>query len=413
MAAKDGPGRERRLREYGLTAAELGASGGQTVMVALLPLLLSEHTSSTTLIGAVIAGEGVFAILVPYVVGRASDRLPEGPTRRFGRRNFFLLLAAPVMAAALVAAPFLGSFWLMSGAAFLFFAALHAFLTPLRALVVDSVPEERRGRVQGVLGAFHAGGLGFGLVAGGLLFSAWRPLPFLVAAALVVATTFATYGATPRSSHEHDPQEERSEKGFWKEMAARPRVRWFLAANALWSGAIDGIRPFIFLFATAVVGVSVSGASGLLAVLLVGVGLGSVLTGRLGDRYGKARVLLAGTLVTGAVMLGGLMVRDVLTAAVLLLPVGLAAAALISLPYPVYAELTEGQALGRATGVYNVSIGLARIAAPLMVGAAIEHARPLFPDHDGYPAMWGVAGLMALAAGLALWRTRTRAASRG
>jgi MFS family permease len=386
----------RRAQEYGLTAGELGMASGQTVMVALLPLLLAEHVGSATMIGAVVAMEGFFAMLVPYIVGALSDRVGADAARRFGRRNLFLLAAAPVMAAALVMAPFMDGFWPRAGAAALFFAALHAYMTPLRALVVDSVPEERRGRVQGVLGAFHSGGLAYGLVGGGLLFALWEPLPFLVAAGLVLLTTGVTFFATPDSSHEHEEAEPEAEAEFWRELARNRGARWFLLANALWAGAVDGLRPYIFLFATVVLGITVSGASGIIGALLVGVGIGSVLVGRLGDRYGKARVLGFCAALTGVVMALGVFVRDVGFAIAFLVPAGLGAAALIALPYPVFARLIGEEAVGRATGVFTVSVGAARLVAPLLVGAAIDLGAGIFPDEEGYPMMWPVVGGLAL-----------------
>jgi MFS family permease len=398
--------RLRRAQEYGLTAGELGMAGGQTVMVALLPLLLAEHVRSATMIGAVVGMEGLFAMLVPYAVGALSDRVGGDTARRFGRRNLFLLASAPIMAAALVLAPFVGGFWPRAAAAALFFAALHAYMTPLRALVVDSVPEERRGRVQGVLGAFHAGGLAYGLVGGGLLFAVWEPLPFLIAAGLLLVTTGVTFFTTPESSHEHEEAEPEGESEFWRELADNRGARWFLLANSLWAGAVDGLRPYIFLFATVVLGITVSGASGILAALLVGVGIGSVFVGRIGDRYGKARVLGICAALTGAVMVLGVFVRDVYFAIAFLIPAGLGAAALIALPYPVFAQLTNEETVGRATGVLTVSVGAARLVAPLLVGVAIDLGTGVFPDEEGYPMMWPVIGGLALLGSLALWRAR-------
>src|SRR5690349_18605799 len=146
-------------------------------MVVLLPLLLSHSGRSALWIGFAVGGEGIFALMVPYWVGMASDRLPLGLSARFGRRGFFLLLSAPLMAAALVITPFLHSFWPLAGIAFIFFAALHGYMTPLWTIMLDVVEDEDRGAVQGARSILRAMGLAYGLVGGGLLFSIWRPLP--------------------------------------------------------------------------------------------------------------------------------------------------------------------------------------------------------------------------------------------
>src|SRR5207237_3733191 len=100
-----------RLGEYALTSGTLGSTGGQTLMVAVLPVLLAQYTRSAMWIGFAVGGEGVFALIVPYWIGFLSDHLPGPLARRFGRRTFFLLLMAPVMALSLGIAPFLHGYW--------------------------------------------------------------------------------------------------------------------------------------------------------------------------------------------------------------------------------------------------------------------------------------------------------------
>jgi len=111
---------------------------------------------------------------------------------------------------------------------------------------------------------------------------------------------------------------------------------------------------------------------------------------------------VGGTLLTSGAMLAGVLVREIDGAIALLLASGLGAAALIALPYPLFAALVGGRSIGRYTGLYILSLGFARVAAPVVVGAAIDFGRPLFPGLDGYPLMWPVAGAMALLGGVIL-----------
>lgn len=390
--------RARKLREYGLTAGTLGSNGAQTAMVVLLPVLLQPHAPSTILIGIVIGSEGLMAILIPYWIGWLSDALPKRWADRFGRRTLFLWLMAPIMAAALVVAPFLDGFWPPAIAAFVFFAAFHGHTTPLWALMIDAVPDERRSEVQGVRGGFQAAGLAFGLIGGGLLFALWQPLPFLVAAALVLATTWLTVAAAPADRRAKSLEDSPGEGGpsFWKRLADRPSVLWFLVANALWDGAVDGIRPFIFIFALVVLGITMAEASLVLGVLLGGLGLGAVVIGRLGQRFGRARLLAWAAGATGVAMALGVLVRDVPSAIGLLAVAGIAGAAFIALPFPLFSTLAGEEAAGRQTGVYIISLGVARLTSPILVGAAIDFGAAYLPEYEGYPFMWPVAGLLAL-----------------
>jgi len=405
--------RRRRLREYGLTVGELGSSGGQTVVVALLPVLLAPYAPSAVWIGAIIATEGLFALAIPYFTGVLSDRLPPPLANRYGRRTLFLLTSAPVMAAALIVMPFQRGFWALSVPAFVFFAAFNVYTTLLRTLLIDVVPTSRWGRVQGFLGVLHAGGLGYGLVAGGLLFAVWSPLPFLLGAALIVVFTATTYGLAPRNDSARD-MGARSQGGnrvrvvperlFWSELVRRSDVGWFLVANGLWTGAVDGLRPYIFLYAAYVLGTTVAETSLLLVVMLIGVAIGAYAFGRAGDRLGRGRVLLYTALGTAGIMALGTGVRTVPGAIAVLVPAGLGAAAFIALPYPVFVQLASLDQLGRFTGVYSMSVGVARFMAPLVVGRTIDFGARLYPELYGYPLLWPVVALMMLLGAVALKR---------
>lgn len=405
----------RRLREYGLTAGTLGSNGAQTIMIVLLPVLLEEYAPSALWIGLVIGSEGLLAILVPYWVGYLSDHLPRAWARRFGRRAFFLWATAPIMVGALVATPFLDGFWLLAAAGFVFFTGLHGYLTPLWALLIDAVPDERRGPVQGVRGAFQAAGLAFGLIGGGLLFALAVPLPFLLAALLVLASTWLTSAAVPSDPEArgewHPPRGDG--RPVWRRLMGNPPVRWFLIANALWTGAVDGVRPYIFIFAVVVLGITVAEASLVLGWLLVGLAVGAVLIGRLGNRIGRVRVLALAAGLTGVAMGLGLFVRDVPSAIAVLALAGLAAAAFIALPFPVFAALAGDQAAGRQTALYIVSLGFARIVAPILVGAAIDIGARWLPEYRGYPFMWPVAGIFVVLSVPALMRSVSYARAEG
>ncbi len=393
------------LREFGLTAGTLGTTSAQTAMVALLPILLARYTNSAVLIGFAIGGEGILAMLVPYWVGAASDHLSPRLAERFGRRTFFLLVSAPVLAASVVVAPLLHGYWPIAGAAFVFFFALHGYLAPLWALMVDEVPQERRGRVQGVRGALHSMGLAFGLVAGGLLFSIWEPLPFVTAAALVLVTTAITYYSAPRSSAAVTQGDTSDVLKVWRRLKGRPAVGWMLLANALWTSGVDGIRPYIFLFATVVLGITVAQTSLLLTVVVVGVGLGALTLGYLGDKLGHAKLLGIGVAITGAAMVAGFFVRSWIPAVGLMLFAGLGAATQVSLAYPLYTSMIPDRGIGRDTGLYIVTIGVGRIVAPVVIGAAIDLGRSTLPETKGYPYMWPIAGMLTLLGLAALTRS--------
>ena len=386
-------------------------------MVALLPVLMAEYSPSAFMIGFAIGAEGLFALFVPYWAGALSDALPPALARRFGRRSLFLLLMAPLMAGALLLAPFLDGYWALFAVGVLFFGALHGYLTPLWALMVDAVPDERRGRVHGLRGALHSLGIGYGLVASGLLFQLWRPLPFVVGAVIIGVTTAITIAAAPISERARlrpaSAAAAAAGTGGWLQALRRPEVRWFLVANALWTGAIDGIRPYVFLFALVVLGISMAEASLVLVFLLVGLGVGALVLGRLSDYYGRRALLVVGILITAGALFSGIWMRETDGAILLLGLAGLGAASLIALPFPLFVSLVGEEGIGRSTGLYILSVGIARIGAPMMVGAAIDWGAGRYPELQGFPMMWPMAGLMALASvPVLLWSFRTAPAEK-
>lgn len=391
-----------RLREYALTSGELGCAATQTVMVVLLPMLVARYHDSPLWVGFAVGGEGLFALLVPLATGALSDRLPDRFARRFGRRVPFLLAAAPLMAAALVLVPFLDSYWSITGVAFVFFAALHAYMTPLWAMLIDAVPDRRRAHVQGVRGVLSAAGLAFGLVAAGLLYSLWQPLPFLFAALLLLVATAGTVWAAPRQSQQQRPQP-LSPRAVWRRLRRRPGAASMLWANALWNGAVDGVRPYFLLFANVVVGVTIATASVALTSLIAGIALGSLLVARLGDRHRRARVLGGFLLLLTAAMAAGFFARSPLPAVLVLFVGGIGAAGILTLPYPMFAKIMHEESVGENTGLFVLSLSFGRLLAPLLVGGAIALGQRLGVGGQGYPMMWPTVAVLSA---LSLWALR-------
>jgi MFS family permease len=408
------PGREggrrfgagsRDLARYALTSGELGAVAAQTVMVALLPVLLARTTSSALWVGVAIGGEGAFALLFPFWAGTLSDRIPARLARRFGRRMVVVGGAALVLAGAVAMTPFVSGYWALAAVAFVAFAGLHAYLTPFWALLIDAVPEGRRGRVQGMRGVLRSAGLAYGLVAAGLLFGLWPPLPFLVAAALVLTTTALTWAAE-RASARWTEQRAFPAHGAWRALARNRPALWLLGADACWNASVDGIRPYCFLYAQRVLGTTVSQTSLGLALLVGSLAAGSWVVGRLGDRRDPARILELSSAALVLAFVAGFLVRDVRAALALAAVAGVSASAIMTLPYPLYSRLVGDAAAGEYTGIYVVSVTVGRIASPVLVGGAIDVSSRWLPRTGGYPVMWLVSAALAAGGWACIRRSR-------
>ena len=96
---------------WSLGLGAFGLAWSITTVAAYLPPVLGEFTHSATLIGLVLAAEGVFAFFMPLFVGPMSDatHLP------LGRRRPFMVLALVPMAGSLTPLPFMPGFQEASG----------------------------------------------------------------------------------------------------------------------------------------------------------------------------------------------------------------------------------------------------------------------------------------------------------
>ncbi len=142
--------------------------------------MLRNRPGQATLIGFAIGGEGIFSSLIPIWVGVISDRIW---TKRWGRRQPFMIFAAPFMAASLMLAPFQPSYVSIAVSTFVFFAAYHFYTSPYQSLLPDVTPSGSHGKVQGYQSFMRGGGMFMGMVVAGLLFYRWKPLPFIMCGA--------------------------------------------------------------------------------------------------------------------------------------------------------------------------------------------------------------------------------------
>src|ERR671915_1864309 len=148
---------------WSLGLGAFGLAWSITTVAAYLPPVLEQFTDSSTLIGLVLAAEGVFAFFLPLLVGPMSDATQTS----LGRRRPYMLLALVPMGAALAAVAFMGSLEATAVALFAFFFAYYLYEPPYRGLYPDCLPAGQFGRAQGVQHLFRGAALGGALVGGG------------------------------------------------------------------------------------------------------------------------------------------------------------------------------------------------------------------------------------------------------
>lgn len=348
---------------------------GITTVSTYLPVLAEDFSDSSIVVGLLIGGEGLMALWLPLVVGSWSDRLRTP----LGSRLPFIIAATPPLVAALALLGFVNSIAAAAVVVALFFVGYFVAYEPYRALYPDLVDSTIAGRAQASQAIFRGLGTFLALAGGGLLISIAQPLPF-VAAAVVVGISlggFSWAGVRHKRREGHDLEEPPIVE-LCRRIADLVRgqhtLQAFLVANGLWELALSALKTFVVLYVTRTMGLSLAESSLVIGAAAVVVLAGALVSGTLGDRIGRARVMRVSLLVYGL----GLLVPFVTTVPwVVALDVPLVAfggGVTMSLPYALLMPMMPPGAHGAVTGLYSLSRGLGVALGPLLGGIAIEAA---------------------------------------
>lgn len=379
----------------------LGLALSITLLTALVPLLLQRHTSSSTLIGAVVSGEGLLALVLPLVLGPLSDRTRS----RFGARLPFVMLGTLLGTIGLAALAFADGVLSLALWVFVFYVGYFAYYPAYRALFPDLVPQQRFGRSQGVQTIFREVGLALALVLGPLAFASSRTLPFLVPAALfalisiVFVWRIAPYvPRTPAAGARQSP--------FALIRRAGP-IRRVLVANALWELALSSLKTFVVLFVVVELGRTPATASLLFGIIAGIAVVAAPIAGWLADRHGVVRVLRPALIVYAL----GLTLPAFTTSLYVLVPamplIGFGGAVAMTLPFALLARELPAESHGAGAAVYELSRGVGTLLGPLVTGAAIDLGQGWLALRQPYAAMW-ITSALAILISLPLLPSTTR-----
>ncbi len=379
----------RFLLLLGLPA--FGTTLALTAVSTYAPPLLGVR-SGPLVTGAVIGGEGLAGLVVPLLVGVANDRI----ARTVAGRLRFVLFAAPLCVAALLAvATDLGPALIIAGAG-VYFLGHFAYLTPYEALYPDIVPSAASGRSRSVASSWRFAGLGVALIGGGFLLDLWVPAVFILAAgAIVVCTALFLVGLRPHRDAAVSRSDDSLAQTFrvLSGLLRHRGVAVIIVATMLWNFALQGLKAFVVLFFTVGLGRSATFVSAVVFPL-VALGLVAALpvAGRLADRLGHAGVLSAAAAVYGLGLLAAGLSHSI---GIVPLPAA-AAGAVMTLNYSALMRVLPAEHHGVASGLFLLSRGAGCLLGPLVVGVVIQTAGALFPATHGYDAMWFVIAAAVL-----------------
>jgi MFS family permease len=386
----------RRSLFWTLGLGAFGLAFSITTTAAYLPPLLHRFTSSGSLIGLVLGAEGVFALCLSPVIGPWSDTFHTP----LGRRRPFMLAALGPLGFTLLLMPFMPNLWTTTLIVLAFFFAYYVYEPPYRGLYPDLLPESTYGRAQGIQHVLRGIALGSALVGGGFLLKIWRPAPFVLAAFVTAAACGAAIlfvsedGGHGRVFEGVDTYIRRS----WQLLRSEPEVRRFLMANAAWEGSFAAARTFVVLYVIDGLHETKAISSAVLGAVAAGYVLAAIVAGRLGDRFGLARVIFLASFVygTGYLVAGTAQTwHDWYFA--LIVPVAAAGGTVMTLAWGLLFKLMPAHHRGAVSGLATTTKGLGLLLGAPIAGLAIDLARPYLHATDGYQILWPVCGLPVLA----------------
>jgi MFS family permease len=396
------PGERRLLLVLGLPTFAYALA--TTVATTYLPVLAQDFTGSSTVIGLLIAVEGIMALLLAVPAGALSDR---------GRSRLpFVEWASPVLVVALALMGLATSLWFALVAVVVFFAAYFVAYEPYRALYPDMVDDRITGRAQSTQALWRGLGTILAIATGGALLSIGHVVPFVAAAVVTGVTVSVFLVLLPRERAEHEPNRSESLRDDVRRLVAlvraRPDLRAFMVANGLWELSLGATKTFIILYLTHGLGVTTSLAGLAVAGTAVFIAAATPISGQLADRFGTVRVMRVSLTVYGFGLLIPFFVDNTIVVGCVTPVVGFGGGVVMTLPYALLIPLMKDDDHGLTTGLYSLSRGVGTALGPLLAGIAIGVLDGVFPGTDGYQAMWGVCGAAILLSVPVLGRLRDR-----
>jgi MFS family permease len=393
-SGNDSASQRRLVWTLGLGA--FGLAFSLTTTATFLPRLLHQFTDSTALIGLIVGAEGAFALTLPQVIGPWSDTFHTP----MGRRKPFMLAALGPLGFCLALVAFMPSLWTTTLIVLAFFFAYYVYEPPYRGLYPDLLRESVYGRAQGAQHLMRGLALGTAVLGGLGLYHLWHPAPFLLASVVVVAAC-----AGPVAFVSEAGGQERVFEGVgtylrhsWRVFTANPDVRRFLIANAAWEGTFAGARSFVLLYITVGLGATDMVSYAVLGTVTAGYVVAAAVAGRLGDRFGLARVIWLSSIVYGLGLLGGgTAQRWHYWYLGIVFVVSIAAGAVMTLAWGLLFKLMPATDRGAIAGLATTTKGLGLLVGVPLTGLAIDLLKPYLSATHGFQALWPLLAIPILA----------------
>jgi MFS family permease len=176
-----------------------------------------------------------------------------------------------------------------------------------------------------------------------------------------------------------------------------PALRFYFIANALWEMALAALKSFIVLYLVFGLHYQLRTSSLIIGGVAVIILIGAAASGKLGDRFGRLRVVTIALWIYGAgfVIPAATTLRPIIGVGIV--PIAVGGGTLMTLAYAILMPLMPEHEHGALTGFYSLSRGVGITTGPLIAGVLVYATRhSLFGTTRGFQAMWIVCAAAAL-----------------
>jgi MFS family permease len=175
-------------------------------------------------------------------------------------------------------------------------------------------------------------------------------------------------------------------------------VRRFLLANSAWEGTFAAARTFVVLYVIHGLHQSKVMSSAVLGAVAVGYVIAAIFSGRLGDRFGLARVIFfASFLYGGGFLVAGLAHEWHDWYFALIVPVSVAGGTVMTLAWGLLYKIVPVEHRGAVSGLATTTKGIGILVGPLLAGGAKDLFAPYLSATHGYQVIWPACALPILA----------------
>ena len=316
---------DRRLnygRTFLLGFGFFGISVIWSVYNAYVPIFLANKFNlAPAWIGFFMTLDNIAAFLIQPSIGAWSDRLRTP----IGRRMPFILVGAPIGAAAFGLIPMQTILPLFVACTSTLLLSMALWRTPVVALMPDITPSRFRSQANGIINFMGGVGSIIAFLFGADLYDLNPSYPFWLGSVLVIVSSLLVF-AFIREPKEYETTD-KTAPNLWHALREVVKAKEksplrILLAIFFWFVAYNAIEAFFTLFAVNHLGMSASDGARLLGQLSLLFVIMALPAGYIGGRFGRRNTILIGIiLLTACMVLMFFIPQNILTISLGKLPV--------------------------------------------------------------------------------------------